>query len=71
MAALDEFAPLAFGIRDACRITGLGRTTIYQAIAKGELTARKRGRRTIILSQDLAHFLDRLPALRAVSALQD
>jgi hypothetical protein len=59
--APHELGPLAFRITDVCRISGLGRTTIYAAIANGELTAKKCGRRTVILMTDLALFLDQLP----------
>ncbi len=51
----------ALGIADVCKRTGLGRTTIFAAIRSGQLTARKVGRRTIILSSDLAGFLQALP----------
>src|ERR1700730_10759947 len=51
----------AFRISTACELTGLGRTTIYAAIKAGELIARKRGRRTVILAEDLNEFLHALP----------
>jgi excisionase family DNA binding protein len=53
--------PLAFRIAEICRTTGLGRTTIYAAIASGRLTARKWGRTTIVLASDLRQFLQDLP----------
>jgi excisionase family DNA binding protein len=56
---------LALGIHDVCRLTGLGRTTIYAAIKAGELVARKSGRRTIILAADIEAFLNKLPAVHA------
>jgi excisionase family DNA binding protein len=56
-------SPLAYSIAEACAVARAGRTAIYQAIRDGELIARKRGRRTIILSEDLRHWLDRLPAV--------
>ena len=55
--------PLAFSIAEACAIARAGRTAIYQAIRDGQLVARKRGRRTIILSDDLRRWLDSLPAV--------
>jgi hypothetical protein len=55
---------LALGIDDVCRLTGLGRTSIYSAIAIGDLVARKYGRRTIILSSDVEAFLGKLPTTR-------
>jgi excisionase family DNA binding protein len=56
-------SPLAYSIAEACAAARAGRTAIYEAIKAGELIARKRGRRTIILSEDLRRWLDDLPAL--------
>ena len=55
--------PLALSIAEACRVAGIGRTKIYEAIANGTLTARKFGKRTIILRSDLKSFLSRLPVV--------
>lgn len=52
---------VALHIHEVCRLTGLGRTSIYSAIAAGHLVARKFGRRTIILLADLEMFLNKLP----------
>jgi hypothetical protein len=40
---------------------GLGRTTIFAAIAAGRLRARKIGARTLILDEDGREFLASLP----------
>lgn len=53
---------LAYTIRDAVKATGLGRTTLYHAIADGSLRAVKRRSRTLILAEDLKAFLRALPA---------
>jgi hypothetical protein len=58
----EPFAPRAFRIPDVCKTSGLGRTTIYAAIKSGELAARKYGRATIVLADDLEIFLRSLPA---------
>jgi excisionase family DNA binding protein len=52
---------LAFSIPEVCRITGFGRTTIYAALRSGDLKARRYGRRTLVLEQDLLRFLNELP----------
>lgn len=50
-------------ISEACAMAGIGRTKIYQAISSGELVARKYGKRTIVLRQDLQTFLSALPVV--------
>jgi excisionase family DNA binding protein len=51
----------AFSISEVCAATALGRTTIYGAIADGSLKVRKRGRRTLVLPNELRDFLSSLP----------
>lgn len=51
----------AYRIADVCKVTGLGRTSIYAAIKSGDLVARKWNRCTIVLGDDLATFLTNLP----------
>ncbi|ARO52734.1 hypothetical protein B2G69_00310 [Methylorubrum zatmanii] len=52
-------------IREVARISGIGMTALYAAMARGDLKARKLGRRTIVLREDLRAFLDNLPAFRS------
>jgi excisionase family DNA binding protein len=54
-------APLAYSVSDACKVSGLGRTTLYAAMKAGKLTAHKCGRRTVIMSDDLLAWLRTLP----------
>ena len=54
---------LAYSIAEACAVARAGRTSVYQAIAAGELVARKRGRKTVILFDDLRRWLDSLPVI--------
>jgi excisionase family DNA binding protein len=51
-------------VPQACQVAGIGRTKIYEAIAAGELKARKYGKRRIILRDDLRAFLSGLPVIR-------
>jgi hypothetical protein len=63
-SGVGEGEPLsvhAYRIADVCKVTGLGRTSIYAAIKSGDLVARKWKRCTIVLQQDLTDFLTRLP----------
>jgi excisionase family DNA binding protein len=58
---LDLSMPRAYRIPDVCKLTGLGRTSIYAAIKSGELIARRWRRRTLVLATDLQAFLNNLP----------
>ena len=62
-ALFQSWQPEGLSVPDACRLSGLGRTKIYQAIAEGRLKARKYGKRTIILRNDLQEFLTALPVM--------
>ena len=66
-APTSNFYADALSISDACEMVGVGRTTIYAAIAEGRLKARKLGRRTLILRDDLTHFLVALPEIKRTS----
>jgi len=57
--------PLAYSIPEVCKWSNAGRTTVYKAINAGNLTAHKRGSRTIILSSDLERWLSSLPQIEA------
>ena len=51
----------AYRIPEVCELTGLGRTSVYAAIKSGALIARRYGRCTLVLADDLAAFLRDLP----------
>lgn len=57
--------PIAVTIPDAVRISGMSRTSIYEALKRGDLSARKAGRRTLIQFSDLQAYLASLPEYRA------
>ena len=53
--------PLAVTIPEAVRLSGQSRTAIYEALKRGDLSARKAGRRTLISFADLETYLANLP----------
>jgi excisionase family DNA binding protein len=53
---------IAVSISDAVQLSGIGRSFLYQAIARKELPTKKAGRRTLILMDELRRWLTSLPA---------
>jgi excisionase family DNA binding protein len=56
--------PIAVAINEAVRLCGIGRSSIYEAVRRGDLPIRKSGRRTLLLMEDLRQWLAGLPAPR-------
>ena len=57
--------PLALTIPGAVETSGLSRSAIYEALKRGDLSARKAGRRTLIAFADLEAYLASLPKYTA------
>lgn len=57
--------PIAITIPDAVRLSGRSRSALYEALKRGELSAKKAGRRTLIPFADLEAYLANLPAYGA------
>ena len=57
-SATTDPGKLAYSVREACRASSLGRTTIYAHIAAGRLLARRIGGRTIIPAESLHSLID-------------
>jgi excisionase family DNA binding protein len=55
---------LAHTIAEASVRSGIARSSIYELIKTGQLPARKCGRRTLILDDDLRRCLQSLPAVK-------
>ncbi len=53
--------PIALTIPDAVRLSGCSRSSLYVALKRGDLTARKAGRRTLIPMSELQAYLASLP----------
>jgi hypothetical protein len=59
---------IAYTIPEAVAVSGQSRTGIYAAFKNGALIGRKRGSRTVILADDLRHWLESLPRIETRSA---
>jgi len=57
-------APLAVPIPEACRLIGVGRSTLYKLIDSGHIKPRKIGRRTLLIIEELDALVKNLPAGR-------
>jgi excisionase family DNA binding protein len=58
---------LAFSIPTAAEVAESSRSEIYEALKRGALKAKKNGRRTIILRDDLMAYLASLPDYQAAA----
>lgn len=50
--------PITVRVREACRLTGIGRSKLYEFIAAGEIEILKVGSMTLIPTAALLRFLD-------------
>lgn len=60
-ADLENTLELAISIIEAARRAGVGRSSIYEAVNRGELPLRKSGRRSLVLVDDLKAWVAALP----------
>ncbi|MBE9169877.1 helix-turn-helix domain-containing protein [Pleurocapsales cyanobacterium LEGE 06147] len=58
MTPNDTPEPLAYSVADACRVSSIGRTRLYQLIGEGRLQARKIGKRTLIPAASLRALIE-------------
>lgn len=54
----DSPEPLAYSVADACRVSSIGRTRLYQLIGEGRLEVRKVGKRTLIPAASLRALIE-------------
>lgn len=57
----EIYGVLAYGIPEACRVLGIGKTNLYRWIGEGKIEARQCGGRTLIPTESLRAFVANLP----------
>lgn len=50
--------PISMRIPDACRFTGLSRSTVYLLIARGEIEVVKMGAATLVITESLKFLIE-------------
>jgi excisionase family DNA binding protein len=64
---MPDFVPretadsIALSVEKACELCAFGRTKFYELLKSKKITARKVGRRTIVLRSELKKALESLP----------
>jgi hypothetical protein len=58
---IQDHSKIAVTIPEACALSGLGRSSLYEAFKARRLVPRKHGKRTLILVRDLREYLESLP----------
>lgn len=57
----EKLEPLAYSIADACRVSSIGKTRLYELINEGRLKTRKVGKRTLIPAASLRALIEGKP----------
>ena len=58
--------PHVFTVSQFCERNNMSRTTFYELLKSGDLKAKKRGSRTIVLASDETAWLNSLPDYESV-----
>lgn len=58
---MNEAIPFAATVNDAVRLSGLSRTELYRLMGEGAISAKKSGRRTLIMMESVRDYVQRLP----------
>lgn len=53
--------PIAVTIPEAVRLTGIGRSKLYELFRRGDLKPRKAGKRTLLIRTELEEYISSLP----------
>lgn len=54
---LTAIEPISMRVPDACRFTGISRSTLYVLIAQGEIEVIKLGASTLVLTESLRGYV--------------
>ncbi len=54
----DALAPLAYSVSEACKVSSIGRTYLYELMKSGRLESRKVGKRTLITARSLRALIE-------------
>lgn len=57
--------PISVRIREACRLTGIGRSKFYELVASGDIEVIKVGAMTLVPFDGLRAFIDRERSMNA------
>lgn len=68
MESKVEALPASRSVPEIATAHGIGIATVWRAIARGELKARKLGRRTLVLIEDERSWLNCLPTTNGRAA---
>lgn len=52
--------PISMRVNDACRFTGISRSTLYLLIANGEIEIIKLGASTLVVTESLRRFINKM-----------
>jgi excisionase family DNA binding protein len=58
-----DILPENLSIGETVRQLGIGRTTLYELIRRGDIEAIKLGRRTLVRADSARAFIDNLPRI--------
>ena len=58
MLSSNHPEPLAYSVAEACKVSSLGKTRIYQLISEKRLEVRKIGKRTLIPAASLRALIN-------------
>lgn len=53
--------PILLSVADACRELGIGKSSFYEAVSRGEIALKKLGKRSLVAHGELVAWANRLP----------